>query len=86
MNVEMKIGDMVRIEKCDKCPTVVGKTARIKCFTSIPSDRDSDEIAMGNPRISESDRDAVELNFGKGRPQVNRPHLFNLDDISLVKE
>lgn len=70
MNVEMKVGDVVKVEKCDKCPAVVGKTAKIKCFTSEPD-------CNGN---------AVELNFGKGRPQVNRPHLFNLDDISLVKE
>ncbi len=68
MSVEMKVGDTVKIEKCEKCPAVVGKTAKIKVFTSEPG------------------YDAVELNFGKGRPQVNRPHLFNLDDISLVKE
>jgi hypothetical protein len=68
MNVEMKVGDVVKIEKCDKCSAVIGKTAKIKAFASEP------------------EHNMVELNFGKGRPQVNRPHLFNLDDISLVKE
>lgn len=64
----MNVGDTVKIEKCEKCPGVIGKTAKIKGFTSDPG------------------YDVVELNFGKGRPQVGRPHLFNVDDISLVKE
>lgn len=68
MNVEMKIGDKVQIIKCDKCPGIVNKTAKIKAFASEP------------------EHNMVELNFGKGRPQVGRPHLFSLDDISLVKE
>lgn len=27
---------------------------------------------------------AAELNFGRGRPQLNRPKAVNVDDISLI--
>ena len=60
----MNIGDTVKIEKCLLCPTVVGKTAKVK-------------------KIVE---DILELNFGRGRPQLNRPTTVHVDDVSLVME
>jgi hypothetical protein len=67
----MKAGDMVKINKCDVCPGIVGKTAKVVDLTS------------GNETPG---FDAVRLNFGRGRPQVNRPMTVNVDDVSLVKE
>lgn len=61
-------GDVVRIDKCDVCPELVGKTVKIKGFN----------IEQGY--------DAVELNFGRGRPRMNRPGSVSVTDISLVKE
>jgi hypothetical protein len=29
---------------------------------------------------------SVELNFGRGRPQKNRPKVFGPDDVSLVEQ
>ncbi len=31
----MKIGDTVRVEKCDACEAVVGKTGKIKRFSGL---------------------------------------------------
>lgn len=62
------VGAKVLINKCDVCPSIVGKTAKITGFT------------MG------TDYKAAELNFGRGRPQDNRPEAVNVDDLSLVKE
>lgn len=59
--------DVVRIDKCDVCPDIVGKTAKIKGFN----------IEQGY--------DAVELNFGRGRPRMNRPGSLSIQDISLVE-
>lgn len=28
----MKIGDIVRVDKCEACEAIVGKTGKIKCF------------------------------------------------------
>jgi len=58
----MNVGDTVKINKCEACPTMVGKTAKIKSI----------------------DAQSVVLNYGRGRPQTNRPTMLNLDDISLV--
>lgn len=30
--------------------------------------------------------DTVELNFGRGRPQLNRPTVVHKDDVSLVSQ
>ena len=30
--------------------------------------------------------DIVELNYGRGRPQLNRPTEVHVDNVSLVKE
>lgn len=62
----MEIGTVVKINKCDVCPGVVGKTATITGFTSEPGYK------------------AVTLNFGRGRPQMNRPCFIGVDDISVV--
>lgn len=64
----MIIGDTVKIEKCVLCPTIVGKTAKVKRF------------------VGDSEDGLVELNFGRGRPQLNRPTTVHKDDISLVVE
>lgn len=62
----MEIGVSVRINKCDACPAIVGKTAKITGFTSEPG------------------YNAANLNFGRGRPQANRPSFLSVDDISLL--
>lgn len=62
----MEIGASVKIDKCDVCPAIVGKTAKVTGFTSEPG------------------YDAVNLNFGRGRPQANRPVFVNIEDISPV--
>lgn len=64
----MEIGASVKINKCDTCPAIVGKTAKITGFTAEPG------------------FNAAVLNFGRGRPQTNRPSFVSVDDISLVKE
>ena len=66
----MNIGDVVKIESCASCPDVVGKTAKIKSFTS--------GLAGGE--------DAVELNFGRGRPMAGRPKFISRGDLTVVKE
>jgi len=63
----MDIGASVKINKCDACPAIVGKTAKVTGFTSEPG------------------YDAANLNFGRGRPQVNRPSFLNIDDISILE-
>jgi len=64
----MDVGARVRINKCEACPAIIGKTAKITGFTDNPG------------------YNAATLNFGRGRPQTNRPSFVNVDDISLVKE
>ncbi len=32
----MEIGTKVKIDKCDECPTIVGKTAKVRGFTETP--------------------------------------------------
>lgn len=60
------VGAEVVINKCDACPAIVGKTAKVKGFNE--------------------DSSAVSFNFGRGRPQANRPEFVNVDDVSLVEE
>lgn len=60
----MNVGDIVKIDKCDGCPGIVGKTAKIVSL--------------------DFDNHAVELSFGRGRPQANRPKFVNVDSVSLV--
>lgn len=60
----MNIGDTVQINKCDGCPSIVGKTAKIV------------SLDLENHK--------VELSFGRGRPQANRPKFMSVDDISLI--
>lgn len=64
----MEIGTNVRIDKCDACPEIVGKTAKITGFTSDPG------------------YNAAKLNFGRGRPQANRPSFVRVEDISLAEK
>lgn len=59
---ELKTGDSVVVRKCEVCPKVVGKTAKVKAV-----------VAEG----------AV-LSFGRGRPQLGRPSVFRVADLSLV--
>ncbi len=58
----MNVGDTVKIDKCDVCSAVVGKTAKV--------------VSLGS--------DTVVLNFGRGRPQKDRPVVYGQDDVSLV--
>jgi len=59
----MKVGDVVKIEKCAACPAVVGKTAKVRAITD----------------------GQVELNFGRGRPQANRPKTVAEGDVTVVE-
>ncbi len=59
----MKIGDEVRIVKCDVCPKVVGKEVKI---------------------VEVKESGGVKVNFGRGRPQLNRPTVFLSDDLVLI--
>lgn len=63
----MNVGDAVRINKCDRCPSLVGKNAVIKALTN------------------KDGRSIVELRFGRGRPPVNRPTMFDATDVSVVQ-
>ncbi len=67
----MNIGDKVRIIKCDVCYAVVGKIARINGLTMLDSG-----VGISN----------LTLNFGRGRPQTDRPHIFNVEDVELITE
>jgi hypothetical protein len=58
---DMNVGDTVVINKCDECPAIVGKTAKI---------------------IGESDGGFL-LNFGRGRPQMNRPKVIAVENVSI---
>ena len=66
----MKIGDTVKITKCAVCPKVVGKVGRV-VQTVTGAD------TCGGPP-------SVEVRFGRGRPQLNRPSVFGMDDVELV--
>ncbi len=61
--MNFSIGAKVKINKCDACPNVVGKTVTVKCVLD----------------------DGLELNYGRGRPQNNRPVRISKDDVSLVE-
>ncbi len=65
------IGCTVKIDKCTVCPAIVGKTAKVKGFI------------VG---VDETERDKVELNFGRGRPPSDRPSVVDASDVSLVGE
>ena len=66
----MKIGDTVKITKCDVCSKVVGKMGRV-VQTVTGAD------TGGGPS-------SIEVKFGRGRPQLNRPSVFAMDDVELV--
>ena len=64
----MKIGDLVKVNKCDQCPGVVGKVVSVSKVNVV----DGNVVSIG-------------LNFGKGRPQRNRPDSFSPSDVSIVE-
>lgn len=59
----MNVGDMVTIDRCDGCPSLVGKVFAVKGF--------------GN-------EGTVSLQYGRGRPQKNRPEFVSVGDVSLA--
>lgn len=59
----MNIGSRVKIVKCDVCPKVVGKIAKVKAVWENGS---------------------VELQFGRGRPQKDRPTAYSVNDLDMV--
>ena len=73
----MKIGDRVRNVKCDVCPKAVGKIGKIVKLNT----RELDVASVSDTEIS-----SVELKFGKGRPQLNRPSVFACEDLVLVED
>lgn len=54
----MKVGDTVRIDKCDTCPKIVGKTVRIKGFCD---DRVTVLLNFGRGRPSANRPEAVKM-------------------------
>lgn len=64
----MNVGDIVKVNKCNACPGVIGKTAKVK------------EMC----RLNDEDPGTARLNFGKGRPQAGRPEIFDVEDLSVV--
>ena len=63
----MKVGDSVKIIKCEQCPTVVGKI-----------------VPVSKLNMEDEQMVSVELNFGRGRPQKNRPTTFFADEVELM--
>jgi len=68
--MNFKIGDNVRIVKCERCPKVVGKTVKVISLAAING--------MDYPQT-------VEVSYGRGRPQLGRPNTFLAEDITLVE-
>ncbi len=66
--MSLKNGDFVVINKCDVCPAIVGKVAKVVGIT-LNDSRDPE--------------DRVQLNFGRGRPQRNRPISIPIEDVSI---
>jgi len=64
----MKIGDLVKIIKCEQCPAVVGKIVSVS------------KLNMEGEQVV-----SVELNFGRGRPQLNRPTKFSVDEVESIR-
>lgn len=64
----MNVGDTVKVEKCEKCSAVVGKTAKVKELV------ESEQEGIYN----------LKLNFGRGRPQSGRPEVFSMEEVSVV--
>ena len=60
----MKIGDIVKITRCEGCPKVVGKIATIIKMDIV---------------------DEAVVKFGRGRPPLNCPNTFTLDQLELVQ-
>ena len=67
-NRVLKVGDNVRIDKCESCPKLVGK---IVVITSIFGDSPDEETNLL-------------VNYGRGRPQTGRPEFLVADNVSLV--
>lgn len=65
----MNVGDMVRINQCEQCPSIVDKVVRIKKLVPLGSDPVGGLI----------------LNFGRGRPPRNCPETISQNDVSLVE-
>lgn len=66
--ISFRVGSKVKIDRCESCPAIVGKLARIIGF-----DR-------------EAGFDTAKLNFGRGRPQANRPVGVPVVDLSIAQE
>jgi len=62
------VGSKVKIDRCESCPAIVGKFARIIGFSN------------------EAGFDTAKLNFGRGRPQANRPVDVPVVDLSIAQE
>lgn len=77
----MKIGDKVRIVKCDVCPKIVNKTAEITEIMAIIKGS-----SLGEYSSVTKGKERIRVKFGKGRPQLNRPNTFACEDITLVEE
>ena len=58
----------------------VGDTVRV-----IKCDQCSGIVGK-TAKIKSLEDNMVKLNFGKGRPSLNRPEALSVNDVSLVKE
>lgn len=70
-NLVLKVDDKIRIDKCESCPKLIGRTVVITDVLS--GDSSEGEIKLL-------------VNYGRGRPQAGRPEFLVTDDVSLVVE
>lgn len=48
-DVSIAVGDMIKVDKCDACPAVIGKTAKVTGLTSKPG-YDAVTLSFGRGR------------------------------------
>ena len=70
----MKIGDKVRITKCDVCPKVIGKVVTIVNLETEDEDKHCLDVV------------SVDVKFGRGRPRKDRPTTYVINDVCLSEE
>jgi hypothetical protein len=69
----MNVGDEVRIVNCEGCPKVVGKTVKVTGIKTVDQGEGIGLVGVG-----------VEVNYGRGRPQLGRPTAFMFADVVRI--